>query len=488
MSLYKPSNYQVAVGSVVDPAERLRGALTSVGNLYQSYLDDQEAKRARGVQEQRQAEQDAMARELHQARMGEIGDAQASREFVRGYTPDTTGGRLLDPTAARSFAEGTAPAVERVLGQYGVGRDGQTIGDLSAEEQQELGSRLSSLGISEKMADVPVTREAVFNAVYRDTLRGTGNPQLANQLAQSEAARYSGREEIQAQEAERVKTANERLKQEQELIKYDKEQADKTYKQQLDRLKSLSSAEGKKKLGKEYASDVYKLLDEMDIGWIDSQSGREMINEALDAGKDPALIAYTLRNAYREGDGFLRDRDVAEGDVDRFRALLDLDEGRFRSQNTTALEQMQQLSPPGLTDVQRAKLAQMPTGARSYEDIMRARGAGAATGYRVPVSRPVEPVARGRVVVPERAQAPRQVTREVVEPSQRSRELTEFLNRYLPSEVEGTVVEQAPVPSREDWQTGAPVRVMPRLPGLRTDSLIQGEELGRLQQWLNSTR
>lgn len=370
---------RVSIGSFVDPLEGLQGA---VGSLADRYDRDARAKKEQArwdisntrAEEQAQQRRDLLAKET------------AKEQFLQGYDPRVgeLGGRGVDRRALEGYSTQAGQDVSSVLGKYGVGTD-KSIGSLSPEEQGRLGSELS--GLASKMQPELRslgTKEDVQKSVMQDVQKATGDPALAQRLADTYGSQYLGRKELTAAEEKATKEANTLRKELSDRAKYTAKLAG---------VGSAAARKGSSTSGKDrlYSSeDARKFAESLDLslvnklgmGW-DTDRAADLISKGIEAYPNvPSLVREkALENlVVREGTG-----DTLKGSGEQGRLSGYLEEvdklSKIYGGNGTSGSVRRNLTPE-----EKSMIMTLPVQSRSYEDIQRARGTSA---YGDLLNRPV---------------------------------------------------------------------------------------------------
>lgn len=285
-------NYQTRIGSIVNPLEGLRKGFTSAGNIYQNYLTQQDREKALQLDRQNQERRLALAEEQAGWKRAERDRAQSERDFLRGYDPEIgmKGGQGMTRDLLEPVSQAVGGDLERINTRYGLG-EGKSLGDLSPEKSAEYSRDVSSIAEQAEVAmrklanpsSSLVTREAVANKVFSDTLSKTGNATLAQAQAQAFASPYATRKEIQATEQDRAEQAQDIIDRRRDAMvdNYDMLQA---------RAKQFDKKTSKEVTRRDLYQFVNKVIPDTPGLEIDAGDTYESINDMVGKKLDGVLV------------------------------------------------------------------------------------------------------------------------------------------------------------------------------------------------------
>lgn len=323
--------------------------------------------------------------------------AREREEFIKNYRPELrqygedtrVGLQGIDRAIQEKFAGETGTDVQSLLSEYGVGKD-KSIGQLSPQEQQDLGKRMQVLGGTARTGInlMDPTKESVQELVKRDILRGTGSLDLANTMSEFEGAKYDDKATIL--EREKLRT-----EQENEAKKAGIDQIERARKARVDnigartkQLNALTKAIGSKNtLDDTSTPDAYNAAAELAVDFWGSP-GREMVTLGASKGVHPAAITKYLEDKYRDGNFFLGGKSYAFPDDDTAIAEMKALETKMKGTkgtgklNRSLIQQLEQATSADYTPQERKALGMLskPSMSRNLDEILRARGQEAYEG------------------------------------------------------------------------------------------------------------
>ena len=232
---------------------------------------------------------------------------EATRDFLRGFNYDpTTDSSVINRTAFEALNRDVTDRNTQILKEAGVmdARGNFTGKDVTPEVRQ----RLEALGADEQAARsrIPVTQESVYDSVFTQALKATGDQATAANLAKVTASRFKSRDDILKAEQTAVKNYNEAIDRRQDLL----------FKQaQLNKRSGKSGSSDKGKYAQNY--DVLQGTD-YDLSLVDSfgigDAGK--VSDIIESGRqqkvEPWAIDKAIRNSIERsgsGDSLIGSRD-----------------------------------------------------------------------------------------------------------------------------------------------------------------------------------
>jgi len=301
------SRNQISIGAVVNPLDGMQKSLDKVGSLYLNYIDSEDKKEQRALENKRWELQNSRAEQSHTAAMDEVGRQADTRAFITNYKANPyEGGRGLDSTAVREFSDIGGKHISS-LDKVKVGVDGSLVPatqeDISNPNVSTFPNVSQSMGqdVLNRLKTLSPTQESMSSMVYSDVLKGTnGDFDTAKRLAASMSKGDISRKDIVEQEEKDTKEANTLRKELAERAKY------------FGKIRGKGASSGSKgTLKKTYidrdarntAINALDLSPALTSKWPGSDTNKaiDLVDMAVDKGHDPTIAMTALKNSIDRG-------------------------------------------------------------------------------------------------------------------------------------------------------------------------------------------
>jgi hypothetical protein len=326
-----------------------------------------------------------------------------NRDWLKTYDP-IAGGRALGTEAFGAVSEAVDRGAQDLV--KGAGLGGFRYDDANKAERTAYMDKFNALpetGRRDLLADLStgiggkvegITKEAVlqedvYNTVYNDVMRQTGDSALAAKEATARAGQYTSRADLKAQAEAAAKDRQELYKR---MYDVSKDQLGTRQKQQDYQFKALKEVLDLEKAGgttttkvdgKKTYADAYDNLDKLSVtpgfwpsftGLGDEASGRRVINLAREYEIPPSVIMKEMNDNLRVGAGRGWNEDDAEKFVASVRAKYPDGYGKVTdSSRQNLIDRIPQMAAPTTADLEIANKYRAGVSAMSVSELQADR-------------------------------------------------------------------------------------------------------------------